>query len=512
MESSPEGSFTDNFNPFDTASNQTGVGATSLIYETLLQFNVAEPLNAPYDWLATGYSWGSGGKSITFRIRTGVKWNNGSALTPADVAFTYNMLKAHPDVNANGLPILGAKVSGNSVTVSFSAPQYTNLQLVASVFIVPQSVWGSVSDPGTFADASPVASGPYMLGNFASTGFTLKTNPHYWGGAPKVTEVGFPALASNDAALSALDTNSLDWAGNFIVGLQKAFETSSAHKVWFKGVNTVTLYPNLGVFPTNQLAVRKAISLAVDRTQLSAQGESGFEPPATDASGIVLPNFKALLTSSDRLNQTATPTKAESVLKAAGFVKRSNGFFYTKGGKELKITIIEPASYSDYAADASLVAEQLKAAGIDCTFDGTSVSTWSNDMATGSYQLAIHWGYSGVSAYGIYNYWLNSSLATGANKNNASGDFERLASQAMDKDLATLSGATTVAAQKRTLRPIISFMEKELPVIPILYGAAFDEYNAGAFTGWPTATNSYESGSPNTPTNIVVVLHLRPAG
>jgi peptide/nickel transport system substrate-binding protein len=49
-----------------------------------------------------------------------------------------------------------------------------------------------------------------------------------------------------------------------------------------------------------------------------------------------------------------------------------------------------------------------------------------------------------------------------------------------------------------------------LPVIPTLYGAAFDEYDTSGFTGWPSATNPYESGSPSTPTNEVVVLHLSP--
>ncbi len=44
-------------------------------------------------------------------------------------------------------------------------------------------------------------------------------------------------------------------------------------------------------------------------------------------------------------------------------------------------------------------------------------------------------------------------------------------------------------------------MAKNLPVIPTVYGATFDEFNTGAFTGWPSATDPYESGSRNTPTN-----------
>ena len=46
-----------------------------------------------------------GGKSITFTIRQGVKWSNGTPLTPADVAFTYNYMKKNAAINLGGLNI-----------------------------------------------------------------------------------------------------------------------------------------------------------------------------------------------------------------------------------------------------------------------------------------------------------------------------------------------------------------------------------------------------------------------
>ena len=69
MESSPEETLTDNFNPFDGASPIQGMGATGLVYEPLLTFDLANPAQAPYPMLATSYTWGAGGKSITFAIR-----------------------------------------------------------------------------------------------------------------------------------------------------------------------------------------------------------------------------------------------------------------------------------------------------------------------------------------------------------------------------------------------------------------------------------------------------------
>ena len=108
------------------------------------------------------------------------------------------------------------------------------------------------SDPGKATITNPVGTGPYVLGSFSATaGVTLTANPKYWGGpwnvgggAPAVSEVEFPLLASNSAVLAALQNNSLDWAGNFLTGLG-AFTSGAGHKVWFAGVNTNSLEPNL---------------------------------------------------------------------------------------------------------------------------------------------------------------------------------------------------------------------------------------------------------------------------
>ncbi len=513
MESSPENAITDNFNPLNPVpTGATGLGGTSLIYEPLLQFDVANP-SVYYKWLATAYRWSNSGQSIVFTIRSGVKWSNGKAFTPADVVFTYSLLKRYPGINGTGLPITSVSSSGNQVTINFSSPQYTNLQNIASVYIVPKAIWSSVGDPATYLDSHPIGTGPYTLKSFSTGGITLQANAHYWGGAPAVGKVDFPVYASNNTVLPALASNQLDWAGNFLSGLQSTFvgPDPAHHKVWFAPVNTNAYFPNLNVWPTNQLAVRKAISLALDRTAISTQGEAGLEPVATNASGLVLPNFKNLLAPSVQsmtLSPTGNPAAAKLVLEQAGFVMGSDGYFHSSTGKLLALTITDPASYTDYAEDGSIAAADLQKAGIDATFNGQSVSAWSADIADGNFQLSQHWSATSISAYQLYNNWLNSALAT----SNAAGNFERLHNSTIDSELAKLAGATTVAAQLQDLAPIEQFVATQLPIIPTVYGAAFDEYNTSQFTGWPSASNPYEAGSPTAPTNEVVVLRLRPVG
>jgi len=517
MESSPETAITQAFNPFVTTQAAYGMGADGLIYEPLLQFNMVAPPQY-YPWLATSYAWSNGGKTITFTIRQGVKWNNGTALTPADVAFTFNLLKKYPAINYDGLKISSVTSSGNTVTLTFPTAQYTNLQSIAGTAIVPQAIWSTVGDPATYQDPNPVGTGPYTLGTFTPQGITLKKNPNYWQAADvQVPTVDFPVYTSNTGALSALFAGQIDWTGNFIPGLQKNFvNTDPAHHGYWEAPNgTNSLMPNLNKWPTNQLAVRQAISLAINRSLLAQEGEAGLEQPVLNSTGIPLPTFQAWVGPVANLTNSATanPAAAEQVLTKAGFTKGSNGFF-AKNGQTVSLTIVDPAAYTDYAQVDELVAQELKAAGIDATFQGLSVNAWNTDIADGDFQLTSHWSNAGLTPYNMYDGWLDSSLATG---NTATGDYERLNSPAMNAALATLAGAADTAAQTQALVPIEQFVASNLPIIPTTTASQWYEYNSKNYTGWPTQQNPYESGQPSgqnnggtTGTDEVVILHLRP--
>jgi peptide/nickel transport system substrate-binding protein len=517
MESSPETAITQAFNPFVATQAAYGMGATGLIYEPLIEFDLAAPPK-DYPWLATGYTWGDGGKSITFAIRTGVKWNNGTPLTPADVAFTYNLIKKNTAINLGGLDISSVTTSGNNVTLTFPTAQYTNLEQIAGVAIVPESIWSKVGNPATFTDPNPVGSGPYKLETFTTQGFTLEKNPDYWQASKvAVPKVFFPVYTSNTGALSALFSGAIDWTGNFIPGLQKDFVDTnpSFHHFWEAPGGTNSLMPNLNKWPTNQLPVRKAISLAINRSLIATEGEAGLEDPVLNATGLTLPTFSAWSAPVASLTNSATanPTAAKAVLKAAGYTLNSSGFF-EKGGKVVAITITDPAAYTDYAEDDSIVAGELKAAGIDATFSGQAVTTWDSDVADGDFELTMHWSNGGLTPYNMYDGWLDSALASG---NAATGDFERLKDPAIDADLAKLAAAANTAAQTAALAPIAKFVAANLPIIPTTTASEWFEYNSQHYVGWPTQSDPYETGQPsgtnNGPgsgTDEVVILHLKP--
>jgi peptide/nickel transport system substrate-binding protein len=517
MESSPESSITQAFNPFVPTQAAYGMGSTGLIYEPLIQFNMVSPPKY-YPWLATSYAWSNGGKTISFTIRQGVKWNDGTAFTPADVAFTFNMMKSNTAVNLNGLKISSVSTSGNTVTLNFATAQFTNLQSIAGTAIVPQAIWSKAGNPATFTDANPVGTGPFKLGSFTPQGYTLVKNTDYWQASlVKVPKVFFPVYNSNTGALSALFAGQIDWTGNFIPGLQKSFVNTNPayHHYWEAPGGTNSLMPNLTKWPTNQLPVRQAISLAIDRTVLASEAEAGLENPVLNATGLTLPTFSAWAApvASMTVSATANAAAAKQVLQKAGYTMGSNGFF-SKGGKAVSLTIVDPSAFTDYAAVDSIVAQELRAAGIDATFQGLSTNAWFSDVADGSFQLTSHWSNGGITPYNMYDGWLDSSLATGSA---ATGDYERLNDPSVNAMLATLAGAETTAQQTAALAPIAKYVADNLPIIPTTTASQWFEYNSQNYVGWPTQDNPYESGQPsgtnNGPgsgTDEVIILHLTP--
>ena len=512
METNPIGDYTDNFNPFVSTSTGNTENTTGLVYEPLLQWNITQS-NSYTPWLADSFAWNSTGTAITFKIHGGVKWSDGTAFTAQDVAYTFQLMEQNKALNGYGLPITAATASGDSATITFSQAEYSNLYAISGeTFIVPQHVWSKQTDPTHWTDPTPVGTGPFEMDRFAPQGYTLKANTAYWQGAPKVKEISVPAYSSNTTANQALENGQIDWAGNDVSNIEKTYVAKDpAHNhYWFPATNTVVMVYNVTSAPFNDVAVRKAVSDAIDRTQLSTVGEEGYEPPATSSSGLLLPNFTSQVPSglADDLKATSDAASVTSVMSAAGYTKDSSGI-WAKGGKEVSFAIEDPSSYTDYYEDANLIKSQLGPLGFKVAVSGVTPDKWASDLASGSFQAAIHWGSGGPTPYSQYDSWLDytSSAPVGQTANGDLGRYNSPAVQAALKDWASTNSQAEIT---KDLGIVANAMSTDVPDAVLLYGAGWNEYSTKHFTGWPTATNSYNDPRPNDPFLEVTILHLTP--
>jgi ABC-type transport system substrate-binding protein len=521
VESTPLSPMTDNFNPLSSTSMAIITNSAALYNEPLYIFNDFKPTEAPIPVLASGQpTWSNGGKTLTVPIRSGVKWSDGKPFTASDVAFTYNMIKAHPALYTSGAPVVAGATatSPTSVTLTFAKPEYANLYLIGEVYIEPQHIWSTVSNPVTYTDPNPVGTGPYMLDHFSPQGYTLKINPLYRDkSALHVPEIDFPAYNTNANLVPPISSGQIDWAANYVSDIKGNYLSKSPdNTTWLSSVpyfadnNVVSMFLNTTKAPLNDAAVRQAISYGINRQELSIQGETSYEPPVTSTSGLMLPVDSTFLDPSlaNNLPSTGSASKVSSILTADGY-KKVNGK-WTKNGKTISFAVSDPVPYSDYYTDDQLIARQLNAEGFNVKVDGIGNATvWAGDVADGNFDATLHWSNQGPSPFEFLDEWMDSSLTAPVGKV-AGGDFGRFSDPAAQAAIAQFSGSSSASVQDAAITKMEQIMTTQVPVVPLLYGGAWSEVSTRNYTGWPTASNPYMPPSPQTPYLEETLLHLKP--
>ncbi|BDZ48318.1 hypothetical protein GCM10025867_05590 [Frondihabitans sucicola] len=164
--------------------------------------------------LATKWTHSADFTTWTFTIRKGVKFTDGSDLTAADVAFTYDTILKTPD--SDNLAYMGALKSvaatgPDTVEFTLNASYSPWPSITTAISIVPQKVYQKLGSAG-FAKA-PVGSGPYEFVSWnRGVDYVMKRNPHYWGTKPQIAKVTFQTVADEDARLNGVSSGSLDLA------------------------------------------------------------------------------------------------------------------------------------------------------------------------------------------------------------------------------------------------------------------------------------------------------------
>ena len=513
MLANEQDAYTQNFNPYSPGVIS---GTQGLIYETLLYVNRLDGSVKP--WLASSYELASDAKSITFHVRPGVTWSDGQPLTSDDVVFTLNLILKNPSIDLTGI---GAAVSGVSapdattVKVTLSKPFNPIVWILGGqVFILPRHTWSGVKgDPSQYADPNPVGTGPYIVKSFTPQLVDLVKNPKFWQpGKPQVDEVKIPAYSSNDSAQLSLQKGQIDWTNLFIPALDRTYVAldKQHNHYWFPSSDDVMLYLNLTRAPFNDLQVRKAISLALNRETISKLGESGYEPPA-NPTGLVGESIQSYIDPQfASLQLTQNTTQADQTLESDGWTKGADGF-YAKNGKQLAFNIIVVSGYTDYVADCQVMVKDLQAAGINATVNAMSNDAFTSALQNGQYDAGILWTNPGPTPYYIYDGLLRSTNSAPVGQS-APSNYERWMNPATDKLLDQYASSTDPQIQKQALDGLQQIMVEQLPSIPLTAEPYWYEYSTAKFVGWPDAQHPYAApGTAEYPDIEIVLLNLQPA-
>ena len=496
----------ENFNPLSSAE----LGGTRLIYAPL---ETVSSINGSYTpFLATGYKF-TNPTTLVYTIRQGVKWSDGTPLTPADVVFTFDLLKKYPALDTNGIwsQISDVSASGNNVTLTFKAPDVPFAATIAQTPIVPKHIWSTVANPVTFTNTHPVGAGPFMLGSFAPTQYTLTKNPSYWD-ASKIapSSVVFPAQATSQST-NQLDVSSgqFDWAYQYLPDVKATYvnRDPATNRYWFPPGGTIGLYLNLTRAPYNDVNFRQGLSLALNRATIAKKAVNGYMPPAS-TSGIILPNEQQWLSPSlpDQGMVSQNIPAAMAAFAKAGY-HLSGGKLVGPNGAQASMTIVLPNNFTDWVAAATEISTELGQVGIKVSLDEPQYAQYSQTTQAGTFNAAIG-GFGGTGIpYNDYNLALNSSYATPVHTPTVN-NFERYSNAGVNHALAALAATTSPSAQRQATDRLEMMMYNNVPIVLLYYGGSWGVFSTKHFTGWPSASNPYTLPTPYNYALLTVVTHL----
>ncbi len=334
-----------------------------------IMFNIFEGLykpNAAGDFvpaLATDYSVSDDGCTYTFTLREGVKFHNGAAMTADDVVWSYETAK-EKSVDANLKAALASmesvKAADGAVEIRLSAPNSDFLAFVASAYISPKDY--------TEQETKPVGTGPFKYqSRSVQENVVFVRNEEYWGSKAALKTVTFRIYETGTALVTALDSGAVDLAAHLTTS--QTTKLGEAYKVLEGTMNLIqAMYLNNAVKPFDDIRVRQALCYAVDVDDMLKLTADGY---GTRVGSSIYPAFTKYFDESLVKAYPHDVEKAKALLAEAGY---QNGF---------DLTVIAPSNYTNHVDTAVVLAEQLKAVGINATVQEVEWNTWLTDVYQG---------------------------------------------------------------------------------------------------------------------------------
>ncbi|MDV8147491.1 ABC transporter substrate-binding protein [Arthrobacter sp. B10-11] len=503
------GTFVRNFNPFaPTVAPMT----QQAIYESLLIYNPAKGDTTP--WLASEWTAAEDGKSITFTLRDGVKWSDGQPLVPADVVTTFALQKKIK----GGYDYLETVTAEGTKQVKFSFKTAWTPALfdLGQLSILPDHVWSKIADPEKDANEKPVGTGPYTeVDTFQAQSFVLKKNPNYWQPEKqKIAGIKMLAFAGNDGANLAAANGDVDWAPQYMPNIEKTFISKDPdhRKYWFPPTGSMINWQlNTAKAPFNDTDVRKALSMAVDREQVTKIGMSGYTKPA-DCTGLS-GNYETWKNKDvqDKCDWTKLNVdEANKLLDKAGYPKGADGKRTLKDGKPFEFKISVGAASSDWLSVANVIAQNLAEVGVTAKVDSPDWAAVVAGYETGDFDSGIVWSANDPSPYKYFAGMMGTATVKPVGEKTFE-NYHRFGDPKADALLTEFAAA----ADEDTQHDIVDKLQEEYsavaPAIPLFAGPEWGAYNNTRFTGWPTEENPYATLSVRAPTTVLVLTSLEPA-
>lgn len=311
----------------------------------------------------------------TFRLRSGVRFHDGSALTARDVRYTFGHI-LDPDTaspQAGPLSLIDSMDAVDTTTIRFNLKtpnaEFPSLLTAYQCYVIPEDSAPEIGHTG-------IGTGPFKLESYEPAGAgVVSANEDYFDGPPALAQIEFYSIQDTSARVNALLAHQVDLLS------QTNLDNPTSRVVAGSPGTTIAKVDNAQWYTIPMLAtskefsdpqMRRAMRLAYDpeailNTALQGQGTTGWDNP--------VPPHMAAFAGHDR---EYDPEKAKHIL--------------TKIGRENFRTEIFTSAYEpNFTAIATAYAHQVKQAGIDLTINNVAADSYYTQIWMSEPLMVSYW-------------------------------------------------------------------------------------------------------------------------
>lgn len=415
------------------------------VNEALIQANTNSEYVAD---LATDWEVSEDALTYTFNLREGVTFSDGTPFTAEDVVFTYEEVQKNQANNENvDLTKLKSVEADGDYKVVFTLNECYSpfLDTVAMLQIVPSDSYNSEA-----FDTAPIGTGAYKVAQYdTNQQIILQINDSYWGGTPDIEQVNIISM-DQDTAYSNAVSGQLDVVMVGSTYINETIDSMTLHKLETMDVRNVSLPTlteqvmkdsqgneyNVGNNVTSDIAVRKALSIGINRQEIIDNAFNGEGRPAVNFTD----NLPWASTEDYEDNQV---DEAKKILEDAGWTDADGDGIREKGDLKCSFDLIAPGNDEDRYKLATALAENAKNLGIEI-----NVRNESWDVAVVEENTTpIVWGWGQFSPTVIYSTY-DSEMFLEAQYANVTGYTNADCDAAIEKAFAASNQADANAAWK----------------------------------------------------------------
>jgi peptide/nickel transport system substrate-binding protein len=341
-----------------------------LVYDTLIRYD--HRTLAPQPWAASAWTISPDGRTVTLRLRPGLRFHTGRPLTSDDVAYAvglYASAAAGSQLRETAARIVWVDTDDPATAVlHLDRPTANLFDLLEFMLLVDHET--ARGDPS----ALPAGTGPFTVaGRQIGVRTTLRRNDDHWRGPPRLDGVAIRVVHDRVALLNSVRAGQTDLVLDASPQSLRPFLDRGTYRVESADVDDVAYYVGVNVArgPLADKRVRQAISLSVDRDRLAREvfADRAFASSAPWAKSS--PAYRAAAAGHYRRD----PALAAALLAAAGARDRP------------ALTLSYPTGLAAAPNIAAVVADNLADAGIPVILDPREQSTFSPFLRSGGAQL-----------------------------------------------------------------------------------------------------------------------------